>query len=127
MPINFHVLYAIHFLARYTSEDDLFQKSKQTMSVSFLKVVYDEGDEYEGEWSADGKRNGLGSLKLASGVRYTGQFESGFFHGSGVLSFPDGSKYEGHFELGKFHGYGVYVNQHGMKFEVWRVLSVAKA
>lgn len=86
--------------------------------MSFLKVEYDEGDVYEGEWSSDGKRNGVGSLKLKSGVAYTGQFENGFFHGSGVLLFPDQSKYEGHFELGKFHGYGVYVNQGGMKFEV---------
>lgn len=87
-------------------------------SVSFLKVDYEEGDSYEGEWSADGKRNGLGSLKLKSGSVYTGQFQNGFFHGSGVLTFPDGSKYEGHFEFGKFHGYGIYVSQEGMKFEV---------
>ena len=86
--------------------------------MSFLKVEYDEGDVYEGEWSSDGKRNGVGCLKLKSGITYTGQFENGFFHGSGVLEFPDQSKYEGHFELGKFHGYGVYVNQEGMKFEV---------
>jgi hypothetical protein len=86
--------------------------------MSFLKVEYDAGDVYEGEWSSDGKRNGVGSLKLKNGVVYTGQFESGFFHGSGILEFPDQSKYEGHFELGKFHGYGVYVNQEGMKFEV---------
>lgn len=86
--------------------------------MAFLKVDYDDGDVYEGEWSAEGKRNGHGCLKLNSGVTYTGQFENGFFHGSGVLALPDGSKYEGHFELGKFHGYGVYTNQEGMKFEV---------
>lgn len=86
--------------------------------MSFLKVEYDDGDLYEGEWSSSGKRNGVGLLKLKSGVTYTGQFEQGFFHGSGVLAFLDGSRYEGCFELGKFHGYGVYVNQDGMKFEV---------
>lgn len=86
--------------------------------MTFLKVSYDEGDVYEGEWNEDGKRNGVGCLKLNSGVTYEGQFENGFFHGCGVLSFPDGSKYEGHFVLGKFQGYGVYVNQEGMKFEV---------
>ena len=86
--------------------------------MSYLKVSYEEGDEYEGEWSQEGKRNGIGSLKLKSGAIYTGQFENGFFHGSGVLSFPDGSKYEGHFVFGKFQGYGVYVDREGMKFEV---------
>lgn len=92
------------------------------MNMSFLKVEYDEGDVYEGEWSADGKRNGAGSLKLKSGVTYTGEFENGFFQGSGVLLFPDHSKYEGHFQLGKFHGYGVYIKD-GMKFEVAFVIT----
>lgn len=88
--------------------------------MSFLKVIYDDGDIYEGEWSAGGKRSGHGHLELKSGAIYDGQFENGFFNGHGVLSFPDGTKYEGHFELGKFHGYGVYINQKGMKFEVDR-------
>ena len=83
-----------------------------------LKVVYDDGDVYEGEWSVDGKRHGLGVLSLKNGVKYCGQFQNGFFHGSGVLSFPGGANYEGNFELGKFHGFGVYSNQEGMKFEV---------
>ena len=86
--------------------------------MAFLRVTYDEGDVYEGEWSADGKRNGPGRLELKSGVVYAGEFQNGLFHGSGVLTLPDGSKYEGHFEVGKFHGYGVYTNQDGMKFEV---------
>ena len=86
--------------------------------MSYLKVQYDGGDVYEGEWSADGKKNGQGSLKLASGVTYSGQFQNGFFHGTGVMLFPDGSRYEGDFEVGKFHGFGVYIDQDGMKFEV---------
>ena len=86
--------------------------------ASFLKVTYEEGDIYEGEWSGDGKKNGPGFLKLKNGVGYRGQFQNGFFHGSGILEFPDGSKYEGQFEMGKFHGYGVYTSHDGMKFEV---------
>lgn len=82
------------------------------------KISYDEGDVYEGEWSADGKKQGLGSLKLSGGAEYSGEFVNGFFHGDGVLTFPDGSKYEGHFEVGKYHGFGVYTNKEGMKFEV---------
>ena len=81
-------------------------------------MTYEGGDSYDGEWSGEGKRQGLGVLKLKDGAVYSGQFENGFFHGSGVIKFTDGSSYEGSFELGKFHGYGVYVNQDGMKFEV---------
>lgn len=97
--------------------------------MSYQKVSYDDGDEYEGEWSDEGKRNGVGCLRMKNGTTYIGQFENGFFHGSGVLSFPDGSKYEGSFVLGKFQGYGVYVDQDGMKFEVrkhqWQACQLA--
>lgn len=88
--------------------------------MSSLRIVYDDGDEYEGEWSVEGKRQGLGVLKLKNGAKYTGHFINGFFHGTGILCFPDMSKYEGNFEFGKFQGYGVYTNQDGMKFEVSR-------
>ena len=43
------------------------------------KIQYDEGDVYEGEWSADGKRHGQGVLTFASGARYVGRFVNGFF------------------------------------------------
>ena len=82
------------------------------------RISYEEGDVYDGQWSADGKKQGVGMLKLSTGAQYIGDFVNGFFQGEGVLSFPDGSKYEGRFEVGKYHGYGVYLNNDGMKFEV---------
>ena len=85
------------------------------------KITYDEGDVYDGEWSADGKRHGLGTLSMANGCRYEGQFGGGFFQGHGVLTHPDGARYEGAFEVGKYHGYGVFTAQDGMKFEVTTV------
>lgn len=84
------------------------------------RIEYDGGDVYEGEWSADGKRHGQGTLTFADKSRYVGQFTNGFFHGHGVLTVPDGSKYEGSFEVGKYHGYGVFTAANGMKYEVRR-------
>ena len=84
-------------------------------------ITYSQGDVYDGEWSNDGKRQGRGTLKFASGAKYSGEFVNGFFQGVGVLSFPDGGKYEGQFELGKYQGLGVFSNRDGMKFEVGRL------
>ena len=57
------------------------------MALTVQRVEYTQGDVYEGEWSADGKRNGKGRLKMATGAEYAGEFMNGFFHGSGVLRF----------------------------------------
>ena len=85
------------------------------------RIKYDDGDLYEGEWSAEGKRHGKGVLTFTSGVCYSGDFVGGFFQGRGVLKFSDGARYEGNFEVGKYHGYGVYTASNGMKYEVRRV------
>ena len=58
---------------------------------------YPEGDIYEGGWSKEGKRHGVGSLKFANGTMYDGRFEQGLFHGLGTLIFEDGSFYQGKF------------------------------
>lgn len=90
------------------------------------RIRYDEGDVYEGEWSSDGKRHGLGVLTFSNQVKYAGEFVNGFFQGYGLLTFPDGSKYEGVFEAGKYQGYGVYCSPDGIKYEV-RVLYTFKS
>lgn len=87
-------------------------------SVVFQRVEYSEGDVYDGEWSKDGKRNGKGRLKMATGAEYAGMFRNGFFEGAGVMSFRDGSRYEGNFELGRYHGHGVYTAADNIKYEV---------
>lgn len=82
------------------------------------RVEYSQGDVYEGEWSADGKRHGRGRLKMATGAEYAGEFMNGFFHGYGVLCFQDGARYEGRFELGRYQGHGVYTAADKIKYEV---------
>ncbi|XP_033102971.1 MORN repeat-containing protein 4-like [Anneissia japonica] len=78
--------------------------------------TYPEGDEYRGEW-LEGKRHGVGHLRLRDGSTYTGHFEHGLSSGTGVMVFSDGSRYEGEFVQGKFHGMGVFTRSDGMVFE----------
>lgn len=82
-----------------------------------LKVTYDDGAVYDGQWSEDGKRNGIGKLIFDNKTTYAGQFKDGFFEGSGILTQTDGAKYEGDFQVGKYHGYGIYSAPNGMKYE----------
>lgn len=82
-----------------------------------VSVTYEQGDVYNGQWSEDGKRNGIGKLIFANKTTYAGQFKDGFFDGSGILTQVDGGKYEGDFRVGKYHGFGVYCASNGMKYE----------
>lgn len=72
----------------------------------YHEIVYDDGDQYKGEWSADGKvslsllcllftiilpnlqREGYGILSFADGSKYAGTFTNGLCAGLGVLTYP---------------------------------------
>ena len=88
------------------------------MAAFNKRIEYSEGDVYEGEWTSQGKREGIGRLKMTAGDAFCGEFVNGFFNGLGVLSLANGSKYEGSFELGKYHGYGIYSMTDKTKYEV---------
>lgn len=88
------------------------------MATITKRVEYSDGDVYEGEWTAQGKREGVGQLKLVNGDSYCGEFINGFFHGLGVLTLANGSKYEGMFEHGRYHGHGIYSLTDKTKYEV---------
>lgn len=77
------------------------------MTQGYHEVLYDDGDQYKGDWDEEGKRDGFGVLTFADGSRYSGKFSNGMCAGSGVLTFPDNSKYEGEFAGGKYNGFGV--------------------
>lgn len=87
------------------------------MASGYHEVVYDDGDQYKGDWNADGKRDGYGTLSFVDGSKYAGKFANGLCSGLGVLTFPDGSLYEGEFQNGKYHGHGVYKRADGMRFD----------
>lgn len=50
---------------------------------------------YEGDWSHEGKKQGIGQLKLLDGSVYEGRFQHGLFNGVGTFKFADGSFYQG--------------------------------
>ena len=60
-------------------DDKYHGKGKE--SFNFNKGFYD-GD-FE-----DGQKTGFGKFEK-DGIKYTGQFSEGFFHGKGIYTFPE--------------------------------------
>ena len=56
---------------------------------------YPEGDVYEGDWSKEGKKHGIGRITFNDGSMYEGRFMNGFFSGYGTLRLADGTVYTG--------------------------------
>ena len=73
------------------------------------KMVYSNGDVYDGEWRNDA-RSGFGTYQWTSkGQTYVGQFENGTFHGTGEIYAEDDSerpRYSGRFAAGRKRGAG---------------------
>lgn len=73
------------------------------------KQRFRDSSSYEGEFR-NGRRQGVGKLKFASGLLYEGEFLNGVPHGRGVMkSKLTGYSYEGSFELGSIEGSGVLI------------------
>ena len=60
--------------------------------------------------------NCQGTITLAGGAKYVGEFSNGKFHGQGTLTDPDGNKYVGEFRNDKFHGQGTLAMPVGAKY-----------
>jgi len=86
--------------------------------MASTRISYPDGCVYDGQWSAEGKRQGKGLLVLSDGSVYRGEFHNGFYQGHGVLILPDGSLYEGMFETGQFSSYGVFQDSQGTVYQV---------
>jgi radial spoke head protein 1 len=71
---------------------------------------------YEGGWVDDGF-HGYGTFIGGDGASYTGNFDSGTFHGiNGKYKFPDGASYDGAWFRNQMHGPGHYVAPDGVLF-----------
>lgn len=73
-------------------------------------------NEYTGSWKDD-KKHGFGSEKLADGSQYTGYFEEDLRHGEGQLTKGNGDLYTGSFDRGKQSGLGKWTRQDGKMYE----------
>lgn len=71
---------------------------------------------YQGEMR-DGRRNGAGVYRHASGFSYDGAWRDGRMDGQGALAFANGDHYVGGFAAGRLHGEGRYVDAEGVVYE----------
>ena len=67
------------------------------------KMVWDNGDVYEGGWSY-ATYHGQGTLVWASGGKYTGDFYKGAMHGYGTFVSASGDVFTGRWENGEYKG-----------------------
>ena len=56
------------------------------------------------------------NLRLAEGIKYTGEALDGLPHGQGTMIFPDGKKYVGEFKDNNYHGQGTWTHPDGSKY-----------
>ena len=61
---------------------------------------------YEGELNAAGQREGRGTMRLADGVEYTGEWRAGRGEGRGTFRYGSGNEYTGEFKAGNEDGRG---------------------
>ena len=57
--------------------------------------------------------HGQGTLTLANGTKYVGEWKDGNFNGQGTYTDADGGKYVGEFRDGKPHGQGILYHADG--------------
>uniref|UniRef100_K3WGL2 MORN repeat-containing protein 5 n=1 Tax=Globisporangium ultimum (strain ATCC 200006 / CBS 805.95 / DAOM BR144) TaxID=431595 RepID=K3WGL2_GLOUD len=74
------------------------------MHGSMGVYTFSDGGKYRGEWKHN-EQAGAGTVVYPNGVKYTGAFADGKFHGFGIMEMP-GTTYEGHFKHGLRCGMG---------------------
>jgi hypothetical protein len=87
------------------TREEALKKRKDEMLNSKLKIKYDNGDIYEGNWK-DGKPWGQGTMKYANRDIYIGNWENGKPWGEGTMNYANRDIYIGNWENGKRHGKG---------------------
>jgi hypothetical protein len=71
-------------------------------------ITLDNGDEYEGEWDMEGRKDGKGVQIFVDGSLHEGYWKNDKANGKGRLIHAFGDVYEGNWKEDKAHGYGVY-------------------
>eukprot|EP01036_Dinobryon_divergens_P022288 gene22288-30531_t len=79
------------------------------------RFIYENGDEYEGEWAND-KKHGKGIYRMVNGDVFEGEFKDGQRCGRGTYKYASGALYSGDFRNNKMHGHGTYVYNSGAKY-----------
>lgn len=80
------------------------------------RLVYSNGDSYEGEFLND-LQHGTGTYRSPAGWSYTGQWALGQHAGHGIEVYTSGARYEGEFKADMREGQGRYTEVDGSVFE----------
>jgi hypothetical protein len=79
----------------YDSEVDKTAVYSSPARVKKGPIDMPDGSVYEGEWTVDGRVEGLGVQTWPDGATYDGEFLSGEKHGFGVKTTSNGQSYCG--------------------------------
>lgn len=71
-------------------------------------ILYSNGDRFEGQLSADQKREGTGWYFYQNGDIYFGQWRADIKEGFGIMHYRSGDRYVGQFAGNKKSGFGEY-------------------
>ena len=72
-----------------------------------IRILYKNGDRYQGSLNQRGHKTGLGSYFWNSGDKFFGYFENNNMTGGGLLLYANGDTYKGRWKLNKINGTGV--------------------
>lgn len=77
------------------------------------KQIFEDGEEYTGEWNEQGEKHGKGMKIWADGSCYEGYWVNGKANGRGRLIHADLDVYEGEWKDDKAEGNGTYKHTDG--------------
>jgi hypothetical protein len=125
---SFSIMLNIQVLDETLSRERDADKRRQFWYVGPRKMLYPNGERYEGEWTGGkwdghgvytqpdgykyeggwkrGRRHGSCTETFANGFWYQGEYMEGVRHGKGHLKWPNGDEYKGEFADGKRAGEG---------------------
>ena len=98
------------------NSNDTIQSNQTNTYYKKGKMVYKNGDVYEGEF-ADNKLNDYGKMIYANGDVYNGHWKNGIKHGQGELINIEGLTYNCYWNNGKKNGRGFIIYPNGDKTE----------
>lgn len=98
---------------------DLYYSDGTRAEVDMVenKVIFSNGDVYEGSLNSSLRMDGQGTLTYSTGDVYIGEFSMGVISGTGVFTYANGDVYEGSFANGMKNGEGTYTWFDGSKYE----------
>lgn len=92
------------------------QVTENSLKQGMGKMVYKNGDVYEGNWS-NNKREGFGVYLYSNGDVYSGNWLDSKPSGQGKMVWNDGNFYEGNFSEGIICGHGRMIYKNQNKYE----------